>query len=505
LFLSGDRRISDLTFRIPKEDYTNKRAGGVYAVEGSISNSMSRSSWSVESSPVAAELKRFVAEKCAQVRAEIRAPEHPQSPVSSAFFTAAERSEWPSVFEALAEMHRAMREDTSRNANWAVYPVEWAVVNEVGAALEAFAEGDEKYAIAFARDIINSIPPGSIYFGGTDSGRFLVTALSRSQINGAPFFTITQNGLADQRSYLRYVRGMYGNRIYVPTDDDATKARNEYEQDARRRQREGKLLPGEILEEVGGKLELRGQLSVMAINGLLTQLMFEKNPDREFYIEESFPLTWMYPHLSPHGLILKINRRAFSELPLEMAQRDRQYWREYIGPMIGDWLTFETPLSEVVAFVDKVYLNNNLGGFGGDPRYVQNEMPQRSFSKLRSSIGGLYAWRAQNCQSSEEKQRMLKEAEFAFRQAFVLYPSSPEVVFRYVSLLLGQKRLDDGISLAEAAVRLEEKPRPTHESFSHIQEDYSHKPVIESRSNPPRLLTQVGSLREQLKRMKARE
>jgi hypothetical protein len=125
-------------------------------------------------------------------------------------------------------------------------------VNEVGAALEAFAEGDEKYAIAFARDIINSIPPGSIYFGGTDSGRFLVTALSRSHVNGAPFFTITQNGLADQRSYLRYVRGMYGNRIYVPTDDDATKARNEYEQDARRRQSEGKLLPGEILEEVGG-------------------------------------------------------------------------------------------------------------------------------------------------------------------------------------------------------------------------------------------------------------
>jgi hypothetical protein len=243
----------------------------------------------------------------------------------------------------------------------------------------------------------------------------------------------------------------------------------------------------------------------MAVNGLLTQLMFEKNPDREFYIEESFPLNWMYPHLSPHGLILKINRQPFSELPIEMAQGDRLYWTGYIGSMIGDWLTFETPLSEVVAFVDKVYLNDNLSGFGGDPRYVQNEIPQRSFSKLRSSIGGLYAWRAQNSQSSEEKQRMLKEADFAFRQAFALYPSSPEVVFRYVSLLLAQKRLEDGISLAEAAVRLEEKPRPTHETFSHIQEDYSHKPVIESRSNPPRLLTQVGSLLEQLKRMKVRE
>ncbi len=99
---------------------------------------------------------------------------------------------------------------------------------------------------------------------------------------------------------------------------------------------------------------------------------------------------------------------------------------------------------------------------------------------------------------------MLKEADFAFRQAFALCPSSPEVVFRYINLLLSQKRLDDSISLVEAAVRFEEKRRPTSET-SHIQEDRSHKPMIESRSNPPRLLTQVGSLLEHLKLMKTRE
>jgi hypothetical protein len=229
----------------------------------------------LEKSAGASELKRFIAEKCAQQRAETRAPEHPQSPVSSAFFAAAERGDWLGVFEAIGEMRRAMREGRSRNAPWAVYPVEWAVVNEVGAALEELAEGEEKYAIAFARDIIQSIPPGSIYFGGTNSGRFLVTAFSQSHINGDPFFTITQNALADHRSYLRYLRAMYGSRIYVPTEEDVTRARAEYEQDARRRQAQGKLLPGEVLEEVGGKPELRGQVSVMAINGLLTRLMFE--------------------------------------------------------------------------------------------------------------------------------------------------------------------------------------------------------------------------------------
>jgi len=466
--------------------------------------SMGKSTWSLERSAASSELKRFIAEKCAQVRAEPRAPEHPQSPVSSSFFAAAERGDWPGVFEAITAMHQAMREGRSRNAPWAVYPVEWAVVNEVGATLEEFAAGEEKYAIAFAHDIIDSIPPGSIYFGGTDPGRFLVTALSRSHINGEPFFTITQNALADQRSYLPYLRGMYGSRIYVPTEEDVTRARVEHEQDARRRQADGKLLPGEILEEVGGKLELRGQMSVMAINGLLTRLMFEKNPEREFFVEESFPLNWMYPHLSPHGPILKINRPPLSELPDETVQRDREYWTHYIAPVIGDWLSFETRLPEVIAFVDRIYLAGNLIGFRGDPLYIQNEIPQQSFSKLRSSIGGLYAWRAQHAQSPLEKERMLKEADFAFRQSFVLCPTSPQAVFRYITLLVGQKRLDDAILLAEAAVRLQERSKPADETFSHIQEDGSHKPLVPSGSNPPRLPTQLGNLLERLKQMKTR-
>jgi hypothetical protein len=99
---------------------------------------------------------------------------------------------------------------------------------------------------------------------------------------------------------------------------------------------------------------------------------------------------------------------------------------------------------------------------------------------------------------------MLREADFAFRQAFVLCPTSPEAVFRYINLLLGQKRLDDAILLAEAAVRLEEKPGPAPAPPSHIQEDGSHKPMIPSQSNPAKMLTQLGSLRQQLKRMKTR-
>ena len=87
----------------------------------------------------------------------------------------------------------------------------------------------------------------------------------------------------------------------------------------------------------------------------------------------------------------------------------------------------------------------------------------------------------------------------------MLCPTSPEAVFRYVNLLVGQKRIDDAILLAEAAVKLEENSKPLHESFSHIQEDSSHKPLVPSGSNPPRLLTQLGSLLEQLTRMRSRQ
>src|SRR5437870_8952379 len=100
--------------------------------------------------------------------------------------------------------------------------------------------------------------------------------------------------------------------------------------------------------------------------------MFDKNPDREFFVEESFPLDWMYRHLSPHGLILKINRKPISALSSEAVARDHEYWKRYIGPMIGDWLSYETSPIEIVDFVETVHFNHDLSAFKGDSQYVQN-------------------------------------------------------------------------------------------------------------------------------------
>ena len=214
------------------------------------------------------------------------------------------------------------------------------------------------------------------------------------------------------------------------------------------------LKPGESFRMVDGKPQISGQVAVMEINGLLAKIIFDKNPDREFYIEESFPLDWMYPYLEPHGLIMKINRQPLSELSDEIVSQDHDYWTKYVTPMIGGWLNDDTTVSEVAAFAEKVYLRQDFSGFTGDPRFVQNDYSHKMFSKLRSSIAGLYAWRLEHAADAAEKERMARAADFAFRQAWALCPYSPEAVFRYVNFLLKQKRISDALLVAETAAQM---------------------------------------------------
>jgi hypothetical protein len=95
-----------------------------------------------------------------------------------------------------------------------------------------------------------------------------------------------------------------------------------------------------------------------------------------------------------------------------------------------------------------------LSGFTGDPKFVQSEHATKMYAMLRSSIAGVYAWRAKQAKPPEEKKRMEQEADLAFRQAFALCPSSSEVVFRYINLLVDQKRFDDALLIAETAANI---------------------------------------------------
>jgi hypothetical protein len=188
----------------------------------------------------------------------------------------------------------------------------------------------------------------------------------------------------------------------------------------------------------------------MTINGLLVKVIFDHNPSKEFYIEESFPLDWMYPYLEPRGPIMKLDHDELAELPMALVKKDRDYWQTVVKAKLGDWLTEETPVASVARFAEKVYARRDLSGFSGDESFLASESAQKMISKLRSSIGGLYDWRSQHAKLSVERDRMTKEADFAYRQAFALCPYSPEAVFRYVQLLERAGRLEEAILVATA-------------------------------------------------------
>ena len=411
----------------------------------------STSPQAMKNSDVSAQLKSFVAEKAAQ--AKVNSPDTPQE--VKAFFAAAQQGDWIGVSNSFAAMrvHAPQYEHTGTN-DMRLRGTPWQTVMETWGTFDAVFEGGDKYAALYADEIIKSIPPGSIYFGGTDPGRFLITGMEKSQVNGDPFYTVTQNALADS-TYLAYLRQMYGGRIYVPTDKDVQKCFVDYMADAQKREQDGKLKPGEdVFTDADGKVQVSGEVSVMEINGLIAKVIFDQNSSQQFYVEESFPLDWMYPYLEPNGIIMKLNRQPLPELSDAIVQRDEDYWSGLMAPMIGDWLKPGTSLDDVTNFATKVYVNHDLSGFTGDEDFVRDEFFQKAFSKERSAIAGLYAWRAGQATDPAEKKRMEDAADFAFRQALVLCPYSPEVVFRYVNLLMSEGRRASALQLAETAAQM---------------------------------------------------
>jgi hypothetical protein len=65
----------------------------------------------------------------------------------------------------------------------------------------------------FHEPVLAAIPNGSIYFGGTDFGRFVITTVNELQ-EPPTIFCITQNALADN-TYAAHLRAVYGDRIWL--------------------------------------------------------------------------------------------------------------------------------------------------------------------------------------------------------------------------------------------------------------------------------------------------
>jgi hypothetical protein len=180
----------------------------------------------------------------------------------------------------------------------------------------------------------------------------------------------------------------------------------------------------------------------------------------------------MFPYLTPFGIIMKINRQPLPELTEDIVQRDHEFWSQFSTRSVGNWITYDTPVKDIAAFIEKIYLRRDFNGFTGDRKFVHDEDAQKAFSKLRTAIAGVYAWRINdpNNHNPVARARMLKEADFAFRQAFAYCPYSPEVFSRYVNLLLNTQRFDDALIVGLTCLKFDPHNAQVIDVVNHLKE-----------------------------------
>jgi tetratricopeptide (TPR) repeat protein len=205
------------------------------------------------------------------------------------------------------------------------------------------------------------------------------------------------------------------------TQDDSQRAFQDYIADAQKRLEHDQqfpnepkqIKPGEDVKVVDGKVQVSGQIAVMAINVKLFQMLMDKNPNASFAMEESFPFKSMYGAASPLGPVIEMGPpQQQSDLNATQAAQSVDYWQTAAQQLLSD------------------------------PETPQGSDARKAYSKLITSQAGLLA-----------DHGLPAEAEQEFRIALQLTPESPEAVFRYINLLMSQSRVADALPVVENAIK----------------------------------------------------
>jgi hypothetical protein len=180
------------------------------------------------------DVARFIAAKRQQVENSARQSKFVVPSEVRQMFEAATAANWHStsnLFNTIIANYIPAERGEATNR---LPPELWYPIQEVGGFCEMFTFTDPKYIRLFAEEIFKVVPPGSVFFGGTDPGRFIITGLSTSHAEGKPFFTITQNQLV-ATNYLKYVADMYGKQLKILGSEVVQQAFSNYLADANRR------------------------------------------------------------------------------------------------------------------------------------------------------------------------------------------------------------------------------------------------------------------------------
>ncbi len=258
------------------------------------------------------------------------------------FFDAVEAGRWEEL-NALAESLSKSKPDSADLARL------WPTILETwGVAEQAHAWPAQKL-LDYGNAVLGSIRPDMVYVGGTDPGRFIPALLNETG-GGGDHIILTQNALADA-SYLDYVNFLYRDRIATLTTDDSQRAFQDYIADASQRFQHDQqfpnepkqLLPGEDVTISDGRVQVSGQVAVMAINGRLLDAILQKNPGASFALEESFPLKSTYADAAPMGPIMELRASGQNDFNAESAAHSVDYWRTTTQELLSDSAALGSP------------------------------------------------------------------------------------------------------------------------------------------------------------------
>lgn len=278
----------------------------------------------------------------------------------------------------------------------------------------------------FGYDMLKDLPKNAVVFGGTDPGRFVPTYMifgESTQPAGVKrdpnfdrrdLYLITQNGLGDP-FYLRYIRDHYSeDRPEVSTTLERRLGRAEAYPNERlilpTLEEQMQILRGVVEHpETAEKFADSPQSAGLAA---MAKWIFDHNKDKhEFFVEESFPMTWSYEYAVPNGLSYRINREPLKAIPPEAVAQDFAFWNSYLQKLIGN------------------------------PQFHEDYDARRSFSKLRTTMGHIYRYR-----------KMTREAETAYRQSLQLWSGNIESLAALSRLLWSKERYEESSEVIFAAL-----------------------------------------------------
>ena len=249
---------------------------------------------------------------------------------------------------------------------------------------------------------------GALYFGGTDWGRFIPETLVLNDGVRPDVAVITQNALADG-NYMAVIRERYGKRYAISSEGELTDAFREFVEGVQ----SGRIDARDAVEIEDGRVTVTGALAVMKINEILAKKLFEKNKGQHaMYVEESYPIEWVYDYMTPHGLVMKLNAEKPGAVSDEEVRDNAEFW---------DWMT-KRLLSDPQFAKRRAERWRRTADGEWDP---DHRMGVRAFAKLRLTHAKFYARQAKNPIAFAR----------AIRQAIAIDPQDKETCINYAAFL----------------------------------------------------------------------